>query len=185
MRLASTIFAAGTALALTACGTAADNKAAPKSEAAGDAASDKTIAAGLGSDDGKFADAAKAAGLDVMLAGPGPYTVLVPTNAAFDKLPVGALDTLMKPTSRAKLTKMLANHILPGAILAADITKAIDNGKGKAMLATFGGETLNATRDGARIILTDKTGGKAVISSSDDKRSNGVVHHLDGVLFSS
>ena len=182
MRLASTIFAAGTALALTACGTAADNKAAPKSEAAGDAASDKTIAAGLGSDDGKFADAAKAAGLDVTLAGPGPYTVLVPTNAAFDKLPAGALDTLMKPTSRAKLTKMLANHILPGAILAADITKAIDNGKGKAMLATFGGETLTATRDGDQIILTDKAGGKAVLSSSDDKRSNGVVHHLDGVL---
>ena len=185
MRLASTIFAAGTALALTACGAAADNKAAPKSEAAGDAASDKTIAAGLGSDDGKFADAAKAAGLDVTLSGPGPYTVLVPTNAAFDKLPAGALDTLMKPTSRAKLTKMLANHILPGAILAADITKAIDNGKGKAMLATFGGGTLTAIKEGDAIIITDGAGTRAKVTGPDEQKSNGVIHRIDAVLMPS
>lgn len=182
MRLALRIFAAGSALALAACGTSADNGSANKSDAARDASGVKTIASGLGSDDGKFADAAKAAGLDATLAGPGPYTVLVPTNAAFDKMPAGTLDTLMKPDARPQLTKVLTGHILPGAMLTADISMAIDKGKGKATLATFGGGTLTATRDGDKIVLTDAKGGKAAIVGGDDKRSNGVVHHLDGVL---
>ena len=185
MRFRLIIAAAVSALALASCGTSADNSAAPKSEAAKDAAGDKTIASGLGADDSKFAEAAKASGLDATLAGPGPYTVLVPTNAAFDKLPAGALDTLLKPEGRPQLTKVLTGHILPGAILAADIGKAIDNGKGKATLATFGGGTLTVSREGDKIVLTDKAGGKATISASDDKRSNGVVHHLDGVLMPS
>ena len=182
MRTALTLFAAASSMMLAACDTKSNDPAAPKSEAARDAAGDKTIASGLGDDDSKFADATKAAGLDATLAGPGPYTVLVPTNAAFDKLPAGALDTLMKPESRPQLTKVLTGHILPGTILAADIGKAIDNGKGKATLATFGGGTLTATREGDKIVLTDKAGSKAVIGASDEKRSNGVVHHLDGVL---
>lgn len=182
MRLVLTILAGGSALGLAACGTSPDKSSAPESQAARDAAGDKTIVSGLGSDDGKFADAAKAAGLDATLSGPGPYTVLVPTNAAFDKLPAGALDALMKPGARPQLTKVLTGHILPGTILAADISKAIDNGKGKATLATFGGGTLSASREGDKIVLTDSKGGKAVIVGTDEKRSNGVVHHLDGVL---
>ena len=182
MRKAMIIFAAVSALAVTACDTSADNIAAPKSEAARDAAGDTTIASGLGADDSKFADAAKASGLDATLAGPGPYTVLVPANGAFDKLPAGVLDNLLKPESRAQLTKVLTGHILPGAILAADIGKAIDNGKGKAALATFGGGTITATREGDKIVLTDSAGGKAIVTAADDKRSNGVVHHVDGVL---
>jgi len=185
MRIALTLFAASAALSLAACDSKSNDPAAPKSEAARDAAGDKTIAAGLGADDSKFTDAAKAAGLDATLAGPGPYTVLVPTNAAFDKLPAGALDTLMKPQGRAQLTKVLTGHILPGEILVADIAKAIDNGKGKATLATFGGGTITATREGDKIVLTDSAGGKAMVAASDDKRSNGVVHHVDGVLMPS
>jgi len=185
MRIALTLFAAASVLTLAACDSKTNDPAAPKSEAARDAAGDKTIAAGLGSDDSKFTDAAKAAGLDATLAGPGPYTVLVPTNAAFDKLPAGALDTMMKPEARPQLTKVLTGHILPGEILAADIGKAIDAGKGRATLATFGGGTLTATRDGDMIVLTDKAGGKAIVSASDDRRSNGVVHHIDGVLMPS
>ena len=182
MRIVITMFAAASALTLAACDTKTNDSSAPKSEAARDAAGDKTIASGLGSDDSKFADAAKASGLDATLAGPGPYTVLIPANGAFDKLPAGALDNLLKPESRAQLTKLLTGHILPGAILAADIGKAIDNGKGKAALATFGGGTISATRDGDKIVLTDSAGGKATVTAADDKRSNGVVHHLDGVL---
>jgi uncharacterized surface protein with fasciclin (FAS1) repeats len=182
MRSTLIIAAVGSALALTACGKPADNRSAATPGATRDAAGDQTIVSGLGADDSKFADAAKAVGLDATLAGPGPYTVLVPTNAAFDKLPAGTLDTLLKPGSRAELTKLLTGHILPGAILASDIGKAIDNGKGKATLATFGGGTLTAVRDGGKIVLSDNGGGKATIGTSDDKRSNGVVHHLDGVL---
>ena len=71
---------------------------------------------------------------------------------------------------------------LPGEILAADIGKAIDNGKGKASLATFGGGTITATREGDKIVLTDSAGGKAIVTAADARRSNGVVHHVDGVL---
>ena len=182
MRSLLIIAITGSALVLGGCGTSTDNVTAPKSAAARDAAGDKTIASALGSDDSKFAAAAKATGLDATLAGPGPYTVLVPSNGAFDKLPAGTLETLLKPESRARLTKLLTGHILPGAILAADIGKAIDTGKGKASLATFGGGTLTATREGGRLVLTDKAGGKAAIGKSDEKLTNGVVHHLDGVL---
>ncbi|MEO5809745.1 MAG: fasciclin domain-containing protein [Sphingomicrobium sp.] len=176
-------FAAATAVALLlvgACNKPAD-KAATPTEAAGKAAGTDTIASGL---DGatKFEAAAKAVGLDATLAGPGPYTVLVPTNAAFDKLPVGVLDTLMKPESRAKLTGILSYHILPGTMLAADIGKAIDGGGGKAEIATMGGGTLTATKDGDKIVLTDAAGGKATIISADIKRSNGVVHQIDAVM---
>lgn len=182
MRIALTLTAAACALSLAACDNKANDPAAPKSEAAKDAAGDSTIASGLTGDASRFAEAAKASGLDATLAGPGPYTVLIPANAAFDKLPAGTLDTLMKPESRAQLTKVLTGHILPGEILAADIGKAIDNGKGKASLATFGGGTITATREGDKIILTDSAGGKAMINVADTRRSNGVVHQVDGIL---
>ena len=85
-------------------------------------------------------------------------------------------------TDRAQLTGMLTNLLLPGTVLAADIGKAIDNGKGKAVLATMGGGTLTATREGGKIVLTDSAGGKAIVTGPDEKRSNGVVHTIDAVL---
>ena len=177
----------GTALAaillLGACGEKAAEPA-PKSEAAKEAAGDQTIAAGLG-DATKFAAAAKNTGLDATLAGPGPYTVLVPTDAAFDKLPAGALDTLMKDEGRQELTGVLTYHILPGAILTADIAKAIDAGKGKALLATMAGGTLTATREGNAIVISDGAGTKAKILGDDEKRSNGVIHRIDAVMMPS
>ena len=170
--------------ALLAHGASRDqggNDTAPTTEAAKDAAGKATIASGLG-DATKFEAAAKAAGLDGTLGGPGPYTVLVPSDAAFDKLPAGALDTLMKPEGRADLTALLSHHILPGTILAADIGKAIDAGGGKALIATMGGGTLTASRDGDKIIFADEAGTRAVVGSADQKRSNGVIHQIDSVL---
>ena len=170
-------------LLLGACGEkAADN--AVKSEAAKEAAGDATIASGLG-DATKFAAAAKQAGLDATLAGPGPYTVLVPTDAAFDKMPAGALDTLMKPEGRAELTGVLTYHILPGAMLAADIGKALDAGGGKTTLATMSGGTLTATKEGNAIVIADGAGTKARILGADEKKSNGVIHRIDAVLMPS
>ena len=167
------------ALPLAACDRA---ERAPGSEASKEAAGESTIAQGLGSDAGRFAAAAKAAGLDTTLAGPGPYTVLVPVDGAFEKLPAGALDTLMKPESRPQLTKVLTNHILAGAILAEDISKAIENGRGKTQLMTVGGGTLTAAKEGNAIVITDSAGGRAVVTGPDSKHSNGVVHKVDGVL---
>jgi uncharacterized surface protein with fasciclin (FAS1) repeats len=167
---------------LPACNKADDGSQAAN-VAAGDAkgADGSTIAAGL-AQDSQFLAATKAAGLDATLAGPGPYTVLVPNNAAFAKLPAGTLDNLQKPEQKGQLTGLLTYHILPGVVLAEDIGKAIDNAKGKAVLATMGGETVTATKEGDKIVLTDAAGSKATVIKADEKRSNGIVHEIDTVL---
>jgi uncharacterized surface protein with fasciclin (FAS1) repeats len=168
-------------LALAACNQNQDNGEAPKAQTskAEKAAGDKTIAAGL-AQNARFMAAAKAAGLDQTLAGPGPYTVFVPDDAAFDSAPAGTFDA--KPDNRAQITSILTNLILPGTVLAADIDKAIDNAKGKATLATMGGGTLTATKEGGKTVLTDSAGHKATITQGDEQFSNGVVHHVDAVL---
>ena len=124
--------------------------------------------------------AAKTAGLDQTLAGPGPYTVFVPDDRAFDGASAGTFDAT--PENRPKLTAMLTNLILPGTVMVADIDKAIDNGKGKTLLGTMGGGTLTATRDGGKTVLTDSSGHKAAITQGDEQYTNGVVHQIDGLL---
>lgn len=184
MRLTKSIALAAVAvLAIAACDkqAATDNQT---SEQAAEAAGDETLATGI-EPGSKLGAALKAAGLDATLAGPGPYTVVAPDDAAFEKLPAGTLDTLMKPEGRADLTALLTYHILPGTVLAEDIAKAIDAGKGKTELATMGGGTLTATKDGDAIVLTDKAGGKSRITKADEKRSNGVIHRVDAVLMPS
>jgi uncharacterized surface protein with fasciclin (FAS1) repeats len=173
--------AAAALLALGACGkdnggNAQQSAQTPKAEKA---AGSKTIAAGLGADS-QFMAAAKAAGLDQTLAGPGPYTVFVPDDAAFAKAPEGTFST--DPKNRAQLTSVLTNLILPGTVLVADIDKVIDAGKGKTQLATMGGSTLTATKDGTKTILSDSAGHKATITKGDEQYTNGVVHHIDAVL---
>jgi uncharacterized surface protein with fasciclin (FAS1) repeats len=127
--------------------------------------------------------AAKTAGLDQTLAGPGPYTVFVPTDAAAAKAPAGTFDTA--PGNRAQLTGIITNMILPGTVLVADIDKAIDAGKGKATLATMGGGTVTATKEGGNTVIADAAGHKAVIVKGDEQFTNGVVHEVDGVLLPS
>src|SRR4029453_17963699 len=174
---------AATVLAVTGCNSQnqARKDEASKGADAVKQAGDKTIAAGL-DQNGSFFKAAKAAGLDATLAGPGPYTVIVPDDAAFGQLPQGTMDSWMKPESRAELTRVMTYHILPGTVLAADIGKAIDDGKGTAVLATMGGGTLTATREGDKIILTDSDGHKATMAATDETLANGVVHRVDAVL---
>ena len=106
--------------------------------------------------------------------------MFVPDDAAFAGAPAGTFD--IKPENRAQLTGVLTNLILPGTVMVADIDKAIDNGKGKAVLATMGGGTLTATKDGGKTVLTDAAGHKATITQGDEQFTNGVVHHVDAVL---
>jgi len=179
---ALTLGVAGAAfLALTACNNqgGANKTETAQTPAAKKAAGDKTIAAGLDAN-GKFMAAAKAAGLDQTLAGPGPYTVFVPTDEAIGQAEAGTFDT--SPGNRGQLTGIITNMVLPGTVLVADIGKVIDAGKGKAPLATMGGGTLTATKDGDKIVLTDSSGHKANITQADDQFTNGVVHHIDAVL---
>jgi len=170
-------------LALGGCKKESTNGAtgAPQAqtERAQKVAGTKTIGAGLAAD-GRFMTAAKTAGLDQTLAGPGPYTVFVPTDAAIGAAPAGTFDT--SPANRAQLTGMITNMILPGTVLVADIDKAIDAGKGKAPLATMSGGTLTATKDGGKTVITDSAGHKATITNGDQQFSNGVVHQVDAVL---
>ena len=155
------------------------NRTEAQTPAAQKVAGTKTIAAGLPANS-KFIAAAKSAGLDQTLAGPGPYTVLVPDDAAFDAALAGTFDA--KPENRGKITSILTNLILPGTVLVADIDKAIDNGKGKAPLATMGGGTVTATKEGGKTVLTDAAGHKATITQGDEQFTNGVVHHISAVL---
>ena len=175
-----TLSLAAVLLAAGGCNNkAGDNRTNAQTPEAQKAAGTKTIAAGLG-EGSKFMAEAKAAGLDQTLAGPSPYTVLVPDDSAMAKAPAGTLDT--KPENRGQLTGIITNLILPGTVLAADIDKAIDKGTGKAVFATMGGGTLTATKDGDKIVFTDAKGGKATVTKADDQYSNGVVHHVDGLL---
>jgi len=167
--------------AVTACNNqgGADKNESAQTPAAQKASGGKTIAAGLDANS-KFMAAAKTAGLDQTLGGPGPYTVFEPTDAAIGAAPAGTFDA--KPDNRGQLTGLITNLILPGTVMSADIGKAIDAGKGKAVLATMGGSTLTATKDGDKIVLTDSSGHKATVTQADDQFSNGVVHHVDAVL---
>ncbi|MBA3526055.1 MAG: fasciclin domain-containing protein [Pseudomonadota bacterium] len=168
----------GAILGLAACSDGGDSNGAASTQPSGaqGAAGTETIGAGI-DQNGRFFQAAKSVGLDATLAGPGPYTVFVPEDQALASLESGE-----EPEARARLTGILTNHILPGTILAEDIGKAIDNGKGKAALATMGGGTLTATREGSNIVITDSSGGKATVSKADERYTNGVVHRISGVL---
>ena len=178
--------AAAALISLTGCnkqgGSGNNSEPAAQTPKAQKAAGNKTIASGL-DQNSKFMAAAKAAGLDQTLAGPGPYTVFVPTDQAIAAAPAGTFDTT--PANRAQLTGIITNMILPGTVLVADIDKAIDAGKGKAPLATMGGGTLTATKEGGATVITDSAGHKAKIVKGDEQYSNGVVHEIDAVLMPS
>lgn len=126
--------------------------------------------------------AVKAAGLVETLSGPGPFTVFAPTNKAFDKLPKGTVETLVKPESKDMLTSILTYHVVSGKVSAADLTKMITDGGGKATLKTVAGGELTATVKGKKVVLTDAKGGTSTVTIADVNQSNGVIHVIDTVL---
>ncbi|MGB7555682.1 MAG: fasciclin domain-containing protein [Candidatus Korobacteraceae bacterium] len=126
--------------------------------------------------------AVKAAGLVDTLESPGPFTVFAPTNEAFDKLPAGTVDTLLKPENKAQLTKILTYHVVAGRISASDLMKQIKEGDGKATLKTVNGETLTASQQGKHIVLTDEKGDTSMVTIANVFQSNGVIHVVDTVL---
>ena len=126
--------------------------------------------------------AVKAAGLVDTLQSRGPFTVFAPTNAAFGKLPAGTVETLVKPESKATLTKILTYHVVAGKWDAKSIAKLIKEGNGKAELKTVAGGSLWAWMDGKELVLSDEKGGKAKVTIADVRQSNGVIHVIDAVL---
>lgn len=126
--------------------------------------------------------AVKQAGLVDTLMGKGPFTVFAPTDEAFNALPAGTVDTLMKPENMAMLKKILTYHVVAGNMDSKAIMKAIKKGNGKAMFKTVAGGTLTATMDGNTLVLTDEKGGMSKVTIADVKQSNGVIHVVDTVL---
>jgi uncharacterized surface protein with fasciclin (FAS1) repeats len=127
--------------------------------------------------------AVKAAGLVQTLKGRGPFTVFAPTNAAFDKLPAGTVEMLLKPENKAMLTQVLTYHVVAGRFDAKKIMQLIKRGGGQAALKTVSGGTLIARMNGMNgISLTDEKGGMSNITIANVFQSNGVIHVVDTVL---
>lgn len=129
--------------------------------------------------------AVKAAGLVDTLEGPGPFTVFAPTNGAFDKLPSGAVDNLLKPENQDQLKKVLTYHVVPGRITSSKLASMIKKGGGQAMLKTVEGGTLTATMDGNNAVIKDEKGDTATVTQADVMQKNGVIHVIDTVLMPS
>lgn len=126
--------------------------------------------------------AVKAAGLVETLKGKGPFTVFAPTNAAFNALPAGTVDTLLKSENKPMLSKVLTYHVVAGNLDSKAVAKAIQKGNGKATLKTVSGGTLTAMLDGSNVVLMDEKGRRAVVTAVDLKGSNGVIHVIDTVV---
>lgn len=126
--------------------------------------------------------AVKAAGLVETLSGSGPFTVFAPTNSAFEKLPAGTVENLVKPENKATLTAILTYHVVMGRLSAADVAAAIKAGNGTATLTTVQGGKLLAMMNGKDVLLKDEKGNTSKISIFDVNQSNGVIHVVESVV---
>ena len=126
--------------------------------------------------------AVKAADLVDTLNSAGPFTVFAPTNSAFDQLPAGTVDTLLKPENKPTLTKVLTYHVVPGKYDSKALAKLIKKGNGKAWLKTVSGNTLTVMLNSGNIVLKDEKGGTSTVTTADVYQSNGVIHVVNSVL---
>ena len=126
--------------------------------------------------------AVKAAGLVDTLSGKGPFTVFAPTNAAFEKLPKGTVDTLLKPENKDMLVKILTYHVVPAKATSEAAMKMIKDDGGAHNVTTVEGGTITLKMDGDKLVVIDEKGGGAAVTQADVMQSNGVVHVIDTVL---
>ena len=144
-------------IALAGMASMPASRAADLIETAGHSATFKT-----------FIAAAKSAGLSQTLKNDGPYTVFIPTDAAFNKLPSGTVDSLMK--DRKKLAQVLAYHVVPGKITVADVKPG--------EVKTMEGSPLKLTSDNGKVTLNNE----ANVIQSDVMADNGVIHEIDSLV---
>ncbi|HWA19386.1 MAG TPA: fasciclin domain-containing protein [Devosia sp.] len=126
--------------------------------------------------------AVQAAGLVDTLKGPGPFTVLAPTNEAFAALPAGTVDNLLKPENKDMLVKILTCHVIAAKALSTDISAMAMADGGTHEVTTVGGCKLWLKADGGKVTITDEAGGVANVTIADVLQSNGVIHVIDKVL---
>lgn len=126
--------------------------------------------------------AVKAADLVDTLNSPGPFTVFAPTNEAFNALPAGTVDTLVKPENKSTLTSILTYHVVPGRMDSAALEAKIMAGGGKTMLKTANGAWLTVTGSGKNLMVKDAKGNTANVTIADVYQKNGVIFVIDKVL---
>ena len=125
--------------------------------------------------------AVKAAGLVETLSGKGPFTVFAPTNEAFNLLPAGTVESLVKPENKAMLTSILTYHVVSGRLSSKDLMKMAKSKKMSALTTVAGGK-LWIMRKGNVLMLKDEKGGIATITIKDVNQSNGIIHVINKVL---
>ncbi|MBP6398344.1 MAG: fasciclin domain-containing protein [Saprospiraceae bacterium] len=126
--------------------------------------------------------AVKAADLVSVLESNGPFTVFAPTNAAFDKLPKGTLETLVKPENKTDLTSILTYHVVAGSYDSKWIMKEMTKNMGKLMLTTVQGGKISLMMEGKELVIADQKGNKSKVTIKDVYQSNGVIHVIDTVV---
>lgn len=126
--------------------------------------------------------AVKAASLVETLSGEGPFTVFAPTNGAFEKLPAGTVDGLLKPENVEKLKGLLTYHVVSGKYDAAAVIKAVEDGKGKFTVTTVQGGKIDLSVKDGKVILTDANGKTSTVAVADVAASNGIIHGIDTVV---
>ncbi len=131
----------------------------------------------------KLLAALQAAGLTQTLQGEGPYSLFAPTDAAFDALPAGTLESLLQPANKAALVKLLSYHIVEGRLDTRAMVAALDDNNGKVTLTTLAGEPLVLQRSGPRrLALVDAAGNQATMTVTDIVQANGMLQVIDAVL---
>ena len=126
--------------------------------------------------------AVQAAGLGETLAGEGPFTVFAPTNEAFEALPEGTVENLLKPENKDQLTKVLLSHVVPAKATSEAAMGMIEDDGGRHNVETASGDTITLGMDGDNLVVFDESGNAATVTTADVMQSNGVVHVIDSVL---
>jgi uncharacterized surface protein with fasciclin (FAS1) repeats len=126
--------------------------------------------------------AVKAAGLVETLSSAGPFTVFAPVNSAFDKLPAGTVESLLKEENKKALQTVLTYHVIAGKISSKELVAKIKAAGGTFVAKTVAGQDLSFSVVGKKVQITDAAGGKSYVTIADVNQSNGVIHVVDAVL---
>ena len=126
--------------------------------------------------------AVKAADLVSTLKSDGPFTVFAPTNLAFEKLPKGTVESLLKPSAKSDLTSVLTYHVIPANISSSALVTAIQAAGGTFEMKTVQGGIIKATMKGNHVVLVDEKDRISKITATDLNGTNGVIHVVDEVV---
>jgi uncharacterized surface protein with fasciclin (FAS1) repeats len=173
MKISAMFAAVAAAAMLSACQPSAPTAEAPATETAAVAPAPGDLVA-VATSNGQFNTllaAAAAAGLVETLQGPGPFTLFAPNDAAFQALPAGTVEGLLKPENKDKLAGILTYHVVPGSVASSSLT-------GVADVATVNGATVKIDASTAGVVKIND----AMVVAADVPASNGVIHVIDKVI---